>query len=384
MIILFLAVLAVGSASPALLAGNKSPALSLSLAGAKDLALSQNPQVELSRLGVKKAQVKLEEALLRADQLEDQEERIGANFDIARGRHVAPLAAGMELKLARQNEAFQANLLKFTVEKHYYGLLKAKAALGLAQTALERAKEQLRLAEAGYRAGTLAKAEILGAKVLVAAAEAGALGAKNDREIAMMRLNKTLGLPLDQELALTDKLQFREFQVELPDVLAQAREFDPQLMLARETVRVQEENFKQAQRFFTPNVFAYRQAEFDLAEAGARLTRQEQELEFSVRQSLLNLETAAKAYQVMERNLAAAEEHLRIANLRLSAGVGTRIEAQRAAEELQRVENNSLEALAGYNLAATAINHLIFAGAVPAAGGAPASGGLPAAGGDGR
>lgn len=369
MIFLLLAVLAVGSASPALLAGSKPPALTLSLAAAKDLALSQNPQAELSRLGVNKAQVKLEEANSRADQLEKQEDLLGANFDTARGRYVAPRAAEMELNLARQNEIFQANLLKFTVESHYYGLLKAKAAQELAQAALERAKEQLRLAEAGLRAGTVAKGEILGAKVLVAAAETETLAANNGYRIAMMRLNKTLGFPLEQELALSDKFQFQEIKAELTDVLPKARDFDPQLMLAKETVAVQDINFQQARRFFTPNVYAYRQAEYDLAEARAKLTRQEQELEFAVRQSLLNLEAAAGAYRVLEQNLEAAREHLRVANLKLTAGVGTRIEAQRVAEELQRVENRMLEALSNYNLAATAIEHLIFEAGSPADGG---------------
>ncbi|MEW6661836.1 MAG: TolC family protein [Bacillota bacterium] len=369
LLLLLLGMLMAGATGPGLIAGNETSVLELSLDAAKNLALSQNLQMELSRLGVQKAQLKLEEAKSKADQLAKQEDLFGANYDMARGRYVAPRAAEMELNLALQNQAFQANFLKFTVENHYYGLLKAKAALDLAQTALERAREQLRLAEAGYKAGTMAKGEILGAEVLVAAAETEVLAADNGYRIAMMRLNKTLGFPLEQQLVLTGSFEFLEAKPEPADVLPKARDFDLQLMAARETVAVQEVNFQQAKRFYTPNVYAYRQAEYDLAEARSKLVRQEQELEFAVRQSLLNLETAAGAYRVLEQNLEAAREHLRVANLKLSAGVGTRIEAQRAAEELQRVENKMLEALCNYNLAVTAIEHLIFDSGSSTAGG---------------
>lgn len=194
----------------------------------------------------------------------------------------------------------------------------------------------------------------------MAAAETEVLAAENSYRIAMMRLNKTLGVPLEQELTLTDSFKFVEAKPELLEVLAKAREFDPQLMLYRETVAVQEVNFKQAKRVYTPNVYVYRQAEYDLAEARAKLAKQEQELEFAVRQALLNLKTAAGAYRVLDQNLESAREHLRVANLKLSAGVGTRIEAKAAAEELQRVENRMLEALYNYNLAAAAIEHMIF------------------------
>jgi len=360
LLIVLLVLLLTGSISQGLVASTETNVLELSLEAAVKTALVQNPQVELSRLGIKKARLKLDEANHRADQLEEKMDLVGATFDMLRGRYVAPRAAKMELNLAMRNEVFQANLLKFNVESHYYGLSRAKAASELAQTALLRAREQLRLAEVGYKAGTLAKGEILGAQVLVAATETEALSAKNNYQVAMMRLNKTLGLPLDQKLALTDKLQYRELHVELTGVLARAREFDPQLLLVSEAVKVQEENFKQAQLIFAPNVFAYRQAEYDLAEARVNLARQEQELELAVRQSLLNLETAAGAHQVLEQNLTVAQEHLRVANLRFAAGAGTRIEAMRAAEELQRVENNALEALANYNLAVMSVTHLIF------------------------
>lgn len=348
--------------------------MELSLRQAVELALKHNPQTELNRLSILKAKVALDEAKSTAKKMEDAEDFLGATYETAQARYVAPRAAEMGVKLAELGGTFQENLLKFNVESSYYGVLKAEAGLANARASLDRAREQLRLAQAGYEAGTLAKAEVMGAQVLVAAAEAEVTAAVNAREVALMKLNKALGQDLQQQVRVTDRFAFQPAEFKLEEVLAATRENDPGLAAAMEQVAVQEVKFAQAKRFYTPNVYAYRNAEYDLEEARVKLAGKERDLEFSVRQASLNLQAAAEAYRVLEQNVEVARENLRVANLKLEAGVGTRIEAQRAAEDLQKMEANMLGAIYDYNLAKAMLQYRIFAGGDQSASGQTSAG----------
>lgn len=350
----------VGASAPVTAGTTEAPELVLSLEEAINLALEKNPQVTLNRLGIEKGQLAVDQAKSGADKAEDAEEILGASLETAQARYVAPRAAQMQLLLAEKGAVYQENVLKLTVESKYYDVLKAEKALANAQAALERAEEQLKIAEVSFKAGTVAKSDVMGAEVGVASARAQLTVAENQYQLAMMQLANSLGLNLDTRIKLTTQFQYEPVEIDLSQALAAAKENDLALIQARETEAVKKVDFDQVKKFYTPNVYAYREAQYAYEEARTKLVQAERDLELRVRTAYSNLLAAEKAYQVLEESYELAKETKRIGVLKYEAGVGTSLEMKQAVDNLNQVEAQMLEALYNYNLAKAQFRYGIF------------------------
>jgi outer membrane protein TolC len=120
-------------------------------------------------------------------------------------------------------------------------------------------------------------------------------------------------------------------------------------------------------------VYAYRKAVHDVEKAKIQLEQAQTDLSFNVRQSYLNLRTAEKAYLLLEENVKFAEETARLASLRYQAGVATRLEMERAYDQLNETEAQRLSMLYNYNLAKSQLAYGIFMGGGQVSAGAGAA-----------
>lgn len=329
----------------------------LTLEQAIELALENNYQVRLNELNVEKAKLNLEQVKYRAKKIDKQFVR---TYDVALAKYVLPMSAELQLVVAEAQARLSDDILKLNVEKNYYDLLKAQAALKNAEKALERAKEQLRIARAGFEAGAMAQSEVIGAEVLVATKEAQVLTAQNQYEKARVALAESLGLPLDSKIVPVSQFAFEPLEVDLAQEIEKAKENDLELIAARGSIPIAEETFKQAKYFYTPNVFMYREAEYQLEEAKVKAKQRESALELNVRQAYLDLKSAEQAYRTLEKSLASAQETYRVAKVRFEAGAATRLEVDQAAGALEEQEEKLMEMLYTYNLAAAQFRYGLF------------------------
>ncbi len=83
------------------------------------------------------------------------------------------------------------------VAQQYLEVLRARALVKLQERVLERARRLLEAAEAGYKAGTAAKLDVLRAQVQVRNAEVDLLAARNQERIAMLTLRNLMGVSDD-------------------------------------------------------------------------------------------------------------------------------------------------------------------------------------------
>lgn len=83
------------------------------------------------------------------------------------------------------------------VAQQYLEVLRARALVKLQERVLERARKLLEAAEAGYKAGTVAKLDVLRAQVQVKNAEVDLLAAKNQERIAFLTLRNLMGVSDD-------------------------------------------------------------------------------------------------------------------------------------------------------------------------------------------
>lgn len=151
-------------------------------------------------------------------------------------------------------------------------------------------------------------------------------------------------------------ISFSSSKVDLTNV----RDLAEEVIAAREAITVAETTYEQIKRFYTPNVFMYREAQYKLEEAKVNFKQQEQETELKIRHAYLDLQSAEKAYKTLEASLASAEETYRVARLKFKAGVITRMEMEKAADNLSEQEAKVTEMLFNYNLAAAQFRYGLF------------------------
>jgi hypothetical protein len=86
------------------------------------------------------------------------------------------------------------------------------------------------------------------------------------------------------------------------------------------------------------------------------LKAQDETIQLDVRTALLNLQAAEKNIGTMETAVKQAEEDLKIANVRYSAGVGTNLDVMDATEKMTAARTNYNTALYSYNVNKAALD----------------------------
>ncbi|HHX51777.1 MAG TPA: TolC family protein [Clostridia bacterium] len=386
-VVLVWALAFMGGVVPA--AAGEKEVMSLSLEEAIKMALDRNPEMSLNQHGIEKAKVGLREAKSNAKKLEDamdeaskdpQQDPLGLyNVTVQNlfGVYVTPRQAEMGVVLAEIGASYGEKGLRLSVEKSYYDVLKAEADLANKEAALERAREQLRLAQVSFQAGVVAKNDVMGAQVAVTAGEVELASSQNELDLAMMGLAKALGVDLETGFELTDKFTFSPVaELDTGSYIKELLETDLGVVAAREGLAVAEISFEQVAKIYTPNVYSYRKAFHDVEKAKIQLEQARTDLVFNVRQSYLNLRTAEKAYLLLEENAKFAEETARLASLRYQAGMATRLEMEKAYDQLNETEAQRLSMLYNYNLAKSQLEYGIFFGSTGVSGAAGAQDGM--------
>ncbi|NLC38779.1 MAG: TolC family protein [Clostridia bacterium] len=355
----------------------------LSLEEAVQLALDRNPEMALNQEAIEKARVGLREARSAADKAKTALDFGAANMELLSAAYILellsaayilPRQAEMNLTLAELGASYAEKGLRLSVEKSYYDVLRAEANLANKEAALERAREQLRLAQVSFQAGMVAKNDVTGAQVALVAAEVELASAQNELDLAMMEMAKALGVDLETRFELTDKFSFSPVEeLDTESYIQELMETDLGVVAAREGLAVAEVYLEQVAKIYTPNVYAYRKAVHDVEKAKIQLEQAQTDLSFNVRQSYLNLRTAEKAYLLLEENVKFAEETARLASLRYQAGVATRLEMERAYDQLNETEAQRLSMLYNYNLAKSQLAYGIFMGGGQVSAGAGAA-----------
>ena len=93
-----------------------------------------------------------------------------------------------------------------------------------------------------------------------------------------------------------------------------------------------------------------------MVKAQENLKAKDETIQLDVRTALLNLQAAEKNIGTMETAVKQAEEDLKIANVRYSAGVGTNLDVMDATEKMTAARTNYNTALYNYNVNKAALD----------------------------
>ncbi len=296
-------------------------------------------------------------------------------------------AARYSLELARQSVAYQ-------VKAQFYELLKATKLAQVSQAAMELSLDELRRANALYEVGSVAKGDVLKAKVRVSQSELELIAAENRVKLERSRLAKLMGLPVETPVEIVEDLGAETSQVEIEDPLSVALKRRPDVLAARENLKGARASRFASKAARLPSVYSSLQyswsdnsfAEtwdahrknyswnirlglslpiFDglsiaagIKQATARAAMMDNEMKetelqaaLEVKEALLVLDEATKRIAAAKSGLASAEEDYRLSRERYDVGSGTMLELLDAEVSLSQARSSHVEALASLRMA---------------------------------
>jgi outer membrane protein TolC len=275
------------------------------------------------------------------------------------------------------------------VARAYLAAVRADADVESAQSDVTLAEAVLKQAENQKAAGTGTGIEITRAKVQLANDRQRLLVAGNQRTSARLQLMRVMGLRLDTELELTDKLAYIPVDaVTIEQARAQALKERPDLKAQQQ----REANARMAASATKmerlPSVAAFgdygsigpgfdnalptrtygislRVPVFDGGRRDARRAESasqyrsekvrtndlKEQIELDVRLALDGLESAEQQVKVAKEGLELSDNELTQARRRYDAGVAIGVEVTDAQSRLERARDNQTEALYNYNVA---------------------------------
>ena len=398
--------------------GQATDIKNLDLDEAIQLALLNNRTIKQSIADRENARWKLSEARRKSGPTlswSTQAEAIGGSYYDAYDKKrlfvntleaKMPIYDGGALKEGRVSARYGLNAADLTLENtlqtvryqatdYYYKILQAADQVEVSEDQVKTLQEHLRIVNAQFRAGTVAKADVLTTEVRLANAQQSLVSYRNDYDIAMATLCNYLLLPVDTVIHPPEQLTYNKYNLNLTDCTAYALLNRPDAAAADYAVKQAESAKRAAKAGWRPsinavankgitgdkpfndhysdswtagisanwNLFDSGVTQAQVNEADANLVKAQESaailkesVQLDVRSAYLTLVAAEKNIATTKVAIASAEEDYRISQVRYSAGVGTNLDVMDASDKLTQAKMNYYSALYQYNTAKASLD----------------------------
>ena len=290
---------------------------------------------------------------------------------------------------AKLTAADARDLVVLTVGNAYLLCIADAARIEAVTATLATSKVSLDQAVAAHDAGTSPKLDVLRAQVDFQNNQQDLISAKNQFEKDKLALARTIGLPLDQQFRLTDLVPFAAFdQIDPQVAFEQALKARKDLQAAAEQVKAASAEETSAWAYQLPVAsfsgdfgdigttpghshgtytatgqisapilqIAKTKGQEEVAssqyeQARARLADQVQQVNQDVRDSLLDIQAAAKLVEATHSNVELANEALSEAQQRFHAGVSDNLPVSQAQSQTEQANDQYISALYQHNVA---------------------------------
>ncbi len=317
-----------------------------------------------------------------------------------------PLYAGNRYKEGRVQARYGLNTADLTLENslqtvrltatnYYFNILRCRNEIEVYEDNVRTLQEHLNNVNAQFRAGTVAKADVLASEVRLANARQTLVTAQNEYDIAVATLSNFLLLPADTLLRTQDQLTYQKYDLNLANCTAFALENRPDVAAAEYAIKQAESGVRSAKAGYRPSVNAsvsknlsgknpfadtYSEgwtagvtaswnifdngvtaAQVKSAQAALNQTQESaaelrEAVQLEVQSAYLTLNAAEKNISTTRLAIASAEEDYKIAVVRYQAGVGTNLDVMDASDKLTQARNNYYTALYTYNTAKASLD----------------------------
>ncbi|MBL9214615.1 MAG: TolC family protein [Opitutaceae bacterium] len=285
----------------------------------------------------------------------------------------------------------------------FYTVLVNRERIKVQEQNVELLQRQLQDVKNRFEAGTVSNFEVLRAEVALANAQPALITARNDYRLAIEELRRSLGFTNTSEASLTrvpdflGTLEFRPASFELVSALATAREKRPDLQRLEKLEAAAEQGVIASRAGYQPDLSLFGAYDWRMNSTGSsnlsnardgwtiglqttwnifdgratagrvaqsrsfleqtRLARAEAQLivDVDVRRAISSYQQATELAEASKKVVEQAEEAVRLANARFSAGTATQLDVLTSQVDLTTARLNQLQAYYSYNVAVAAV-----------------------------
>lgn len=295
--------------------------------------------------------------------------------------------AKLNLKVADLTVENSKQQIKLDATTAYYTILQTKNTVKVDQETVDQMADHLKNVQAQYAVGTVAKSDVLASQVSLANDQQALTKAQNAYDVAVSSFNNVIGLSLESEVKVKDELSHEKYTLSLEDSINYAMSHRPEAIQADYNIDVAKEAVKTAKGGKLPSVTAsavkgwndtdfpgtdkstwsigltatwtpfdsgvtnskIKQSDSAVSKAEETAKQTKDSIHLAVRQAYLNMIEAEKRIGTSQVTVEQAEENLKIAEVRYSAGVGTNTEVIDAQVALTTAKTNYIQALYDFN-----------------------------------
>lgn len=307
-------------------------------------------------------------------------------------------------EIKNRNVQYSKSELIVNVTEAYYNVLLAEELINLAELNLKRAKQNLSNAETMYKAGLVSEYDQLKAKVQYQNIIPALTETKNQHRLAKNNLRLLLGLDFEQDVEVTEKLNYLpdeelsfelgkqllednnqllkqiELDVNLKDLTKSYRfsEHFPKLTL---TGSLQAQALDNDQRAFLDWNYSrsinvglnlsvpifkgfsidskVEQADLDLKKSKEELLKVKRQLQNQLDNNLLGIKKTKEQVEAYELAVSEAERGYEISEKRYSTGLATQLEVTSALLDFTQAKVNYLTSVRDYYIYSAQLDHLL-------------------------
>lgn len=288
-----------------------------------------------------------------------------------------------------------------SVRVRFFTVLLNREKIKVQEQNIELLRRQLQDVKNRYEAGTVSNFEVLRAEVALANAQPALITANNDYRLAIEELRQALGYVAASEPNVTKvpeflgTLEFKPTTFELRSALSTAREQRPDLQRLAKLVDAAEQGVISRRSGYLPSVSAFgsydwrkspisstkssldgwtvglqsqwnifdgratagrvAQARSYLEQSKLALAESQLSVDVDVRRAISTFQQSTELAESSKKVVEQAEEALRLANARFSAGTATQLDVLTSQVELTTARLNQLQAFYSYNVAVAVV-----------------------------
>lgn len=284
--------------------------------------------------------------------------------------------------------------LILAIKDGYYNLLKAKMLLDVAEDAVKRGEERLRVVQSRYDLGAASMSDVLKAKVQYGNDKLDRLSKTNAFKLAGANLAYSMGIDVNRDFEVAEEMPERYIDISFGDAFSEALSRNPDYRKARFDLygaRDQKlmaysnflpslsvglshstnvDKFAELTDFKMPNAsyYLYASVNFNIFNGASdyatlrasqkNVDTYEQNLEdtqnrvaLEIKQAFLDIEQSEEAKKLAEESVAAAQEDLNLVKEKYNLGAATILEVLDAEVSFKEAQTNRVQAIFDYSLA---------------------------------
>lgn len=263
------------------------------------------------------------------------------------------MSADLNWRTAKRSYEAQEDTIVMQTYKIYYGLLQAIEDVKVAESQLENADWQHRVAAANYRVGLLNKMGMLEADAALAGAKANLEAANKALEDNYQKFNQLVGLWPEDRPVLVDKPSFNVVEIDNLDFeVAKAKAASPSIWLAQQKIDLAKINlnlysFNNASEPYVAKQIDVTQTEIAVQDAAEQMDKLVRTLYYTIKQS-------EEQYASAQDSVKTAEESLRVVKVKYDVGMATLAEVRAAEAALAKAEKSLFDLACQHEILALA------------------------------